>query len=54
MAKGQNTFAKRRRELEKKRKAEAKRERRRRKKEQLDEPTEGEASDAAEDVTAEP
>ena len=54
MAKDQNTFAKRRREMDKKRKAEAKRERRRRKKEQGDEPTEAATADAAEDATAEP
>ena len=38
MAKNQNTFAKRRREVEKKQKAEAKRERRRKKNEQVEEP----------------
>lgn len=38
MSKNQNTFAKRRREIEKKRKAEEKRERRRQKKEQGDGP----------------
>ena len=41
MARDQNTFAKRQREMEKKRKAEEKRERRRRKKEQADAPDEG-------------
>ncbi len=46
MAKDQNTFAKRQREMEKKRKAEEKRERRRKKKEQVDDPTEM-AADAA-------
>ena len=37
MARDQNTYAKRRREMEKKRKAEEKRERRRKKKEQANE-----------------
>ena len=40
MARDQNTYAKRRREMEKKRKAEEKRERRRQKKEQANEPAE--------------
>ena len=40
MAKDQNTYAKRQRELKKKQKAEDKRERRRRKKEQTDAPAE--------------
>ena len=40
MAKDQNTFAKRQREMEKKRKAEAKLQRRRKKKEQVDDPDE--------------
>ena len=53
MARDQNTFAKRRREMEKKRKAEEKRERRRGKKEQSGDPTEGLAADEAEDVSAE-
>ena len=48
MAKDQNTFAKRLREMEKKRKAEEKRERRRRKKEQAGDSTEAAAvNDAA-------
>jgi len=47
MAKDQNTFAKRRREMEKKRKAEAKRERRRKKKEQVDDPTVAKSVDVA-------
>ena len=38
MAKNQNTFAKRRREIEKKRKAEEKRARRRKKKQQVEGP----------------
>ncbi len=54
MAKDQNTFAKRRREMEKKRKAEEKRERRRKKKEQVDDLSEGVATNPAEDATAEP
>ncbi len=52
MAKDQNTFAKRQREMEKKRKAEEKRERRRLRKEQPDEPAETSADDIAVDTTA--
>lgn len=51
MAKNQNTFAKRRREMEKKRKAEAKRERRRKRKEQVDQPIEAAVDDAPDEVT---
>ncbi|HJN66298.1 MAG TPA: hypothetical protein QF761_08855 [Pirellulales bacterium] len=47
MARDQNTFAKRQREMEKKRKAEEKRERRRKKKEQADAPPEGVPSDSS-------
>jgi hypothetical protein len=54
MAKDQNTFAKRRREMEKKRKAEAKRERRRRKKAQADGPIEAAGANVAEDTVPEP
>ena len=46
MARDQNTFAKRHREMEKKRKAEEKRERRRKKKEQADAPPEGVPADS--------
>jgi hypothetical protein len=53
MARDQNTFAKRRREMEKKRKAEAKRERRRRKKEQGDESTGAAPANIADDATVE-
>jgi predicted phosphoribosyltransferase len=44
MAKNQNTFEKRRREVEKKRKAEEKRERRRKRKVEVDDPTDNEVS----------
>ncbi len=53
MAKDQNTFAKRQREMEKKRKAEAKLQRRRKKKEQVDEPGAPTDLDAAEETAAE-
>jgi len=53
MARDQNTFAKRRREMEKKRKAEEKRERRRKRKEQVDEPVEAVTEIAVEDVAPE-
>ena len=55
MARDQNTFAKRQREMEKKRKAEEKRERRRKKKEQADEPAEVVPTEpaAADNVTTE-
>ena len=46
MARDQNTYDKRRREMEKKRKAEEKRERRRRKKEQANQPAEPGRADA--------
>lgn len=45
MAKDQNTYAKRQREMKKKRKAEEKRERRRKKKEELDAPVEPDLDD---------
>ncbi len=45
MAKDQNSFAKRQREIAKKRKAEEKRERRRKKKEQADAPIEPDLAD---------
>jgi hypothetical protein len=48
MAKDQNTFAKRQREMEKKRKAEEKRERRRKKKEASDMPAESIAEGGSE------
>ena len=55
MARDQNTFAKRQREMEKKRKAEEKRERRRKKKEQADAPAEVVPTEpaAADNATAE-
>ncbi len=53
MAKDQNTFAKRQREMEKKRKAEAKRQRRREKKEQAGEPSDATANDVIEEATDE-
>ena len=55
MARDQNTFAKRQREMEKKRKAEEKRERRRKKKEQADAPAEVVPTEpaAADNTTAE-
>lgn len=53
MAKDQNTFAKRLREVEKKRKAEEKRERRRRKKEQAGDRTGAAAVNDADDATPE-
>lgn len=55
MARDQNTFAKRQREMEKKRKAEEKRERRRKKKEQADAPAEVVSTEpaAADNATAE-
>ena len=56
MARDQNTFEKRRREMEKKRKAEDKRERRRKRKELADAPPEADATDGetvdAEESTA--
>ena len=54
MARDQNTFAKRRREMEKKRKAEAKRERRRKKKEQIENPTETVGEDLADEPATDP
>jgi len=45
MAKNQNTFAKRQREMEKKRKADEKRARRQRKKEQVDSPGDADLSE---------
>lgn len=53
MAKDQDTFAKRRREVEKKHKAEEKRARRRKKKEQADNPTDPADTNTAADDTAE-
>lgn len=53
MARDQNTFAKRRREMEKKRKAEEKRERRKKRKEQANEPADTVPADAVEDPVAE-
>ncbi len=47
MAKNQNTFEKRRREMEKKRKAEEKREQRRRRKEQANAPVTPETPEAS-------
>jgi hypothetical protein len=52
MARDQNTFEKRRREMEKKRKAEDKRERRRKRKELADAPPETDAMDATDGETA--
>jgi hypothetical protein len=43
LAKNQNTFEKRRREMQKKRKAEEKRERRQKRKEEVDQPVDAEA-----------
>lgn len=53
MAKDQNTFAKRQREMQKKRKAEEKRERRRKKKEQANIDAEQDAADSPIGPTAE-
>jgi len=53
MGRDQNTFAKRRREMEKKRKAELKLERRRQKKETPDGPAEAVETNAADDVVSE-
>jgi hypothetical protein len=53
MAKDQNTFAKRAREMEKRRKAEEKRERRKKKKHLVGSPVEVATTDAAEDPVAE-
>lgn len=53
MAKDQDTFAKRRREVRKKHKAEEKRERRRKKKEQTDNPIDATDTNTAADDTTE-